>query len=749
MSNFKKISNGLKALSRKFIPKENAGRRKIEFEALEKRLLLSADPIATSNDLQKPSLLPDAIPTIVEFDSQTEESEIHAADNPIAETAHLPSEGETLISGTADDSVSASGESPVEGVVTDPPEDTDPGNSDTDILPTTAGISPQTVYLMSNNAGQQLIFIDPSVPDYESLLEKFIAQSADTVDEISDSSQNDEYQDSVIKNDSVIEENDTQSSIAIDSDSESFLADTEVTVGGEEKSVDDSVYTVVTLDSNRDGLSQISETLEEHQGISAIHVISHGAAGMLRLGSNIINKEELDQYASSLKAWQDAMSEGGDILLYGCNIADGKLGVEFIEKLSLLSGADVAASTNNTGVMGLGGDWVLEYSSGVIESSPLFQASTMDDYEYLLEQIFGTDDHDTLLENTGDDDSLAGGLGDDIYKFEDGWGEDLIFESADQGTDTLDFSAVTAALTITINADSTVTITDGTNTVANVSGVEKIIGGSGKDSIQGPSAGTTWNVTGDNTVTVNGLSFTNIEDLKGSDTSSDSFAVENKGKWSGIIDGGGGTNTLSFASVSESLEFQIKKNGTVSVSSTPDVWSSLGIIPKDILALFTDIIEIDTVKKVGKLVGGSGDNSFVFQDNASFAGIIDGGEGNTNSLDYSAYTDDVVVNFETRTATGTTGFQNMNRVVGKQAHLDVTFTASGEETVSFSDDKGLVASALEWVGLDNIEGTPGNDELIGNAGLNILVGKSGDDLLMGEGGPDTYMFADGWGVDTI
>ena len=61
----------------------------------------------------------------------------------------------------------------------------------------------------------------------------------------------------------------------------------------------------------------------------------------------------------------------------------------------------------------------------------------------------------------------------------------------------------------------------------------------------------------------------------------------------------------------------------------------------------------------------------------------------------------------------------------------------------------MIASALSYIGLDNIEGTPGNDVLTGNDGINIIIGKSGDDLLMGEGGPDTYMFADGWGADTI
>ena len=107
------------------------------------------------------------------------------------------------------------------------------------------------------------------------------------------------------------------------------------------------------------------------------------------------------------------------------------------------------------------------------------------------------------------------------------------------------------------------------------------------------------------------------------------------------------------------------------------------------------------------------------------------------------------LDFENGTATGTTGILNINRVVGKKDQLHINFSDAEDETVSFTDDKGVIASALTWIGLENIEGTPGNDVLIGNGGYNIIIGNAGDDLLKGEGGPDTYMFADGWGVDTI
>lgn len=139
--------------------------------------------------------------------------------------------------------------------------------------------------------------------------------------------------------------------------------------------------------------------------------------------------------------------------------------------------------------------------------------------------------------------------------------------------------------------------------------------------------------------------------------------------------------------------------------------------------------------------------------------MIDGGSGITNSLDFSAYTTAVTVDLRTGEATETkeatpkettliTEFTNINRVVGKKDLLNL-FGGNKEATVSYSDDDGIVGNLLEYVGLNNIEGTPGDDHLIGNDGINVIVGKSGDDRLEGKGGVDMYMFSDGWGADTI
>lgn len=125
---------------------------------------------------------------------------------------------------------------------------------------------------------------------------------------------------------------------------------------------------VFVLDGASDGLSQMASLLEGRNGIEAIHVISHGSQGALYLGSTLLNNDDLASYQSQFTDIENALTEFGDILLYGCNVAQGDDGLRFIDTLAKYTGADVAASSNATGAATLGGDWVLERMSGRVEA---------------------------------------------------------------------------------------------------------------------------------------------------------------------------------------------------------------------------------------------------------------------------------------------------------------------------------------------------------------------------------------------
>lgn len=125
------------------------------------------------------------------------------------------------------------------------------------------------------------------------------------------------------------------------------------------------------VEGDESGLDAVTEALASGVSFDAIHIISHGTPGSLALGSDQLDASTLDAHGSTLQGWADYLSEGADILLYGCDLAQGDQGQAFIDELARLTGADIAASTNATGSAAKGGDWVLESATGGIEASSL------------------------------------------------------------------------------------------------------------------------------------------------------------------------------------------------------------------------------------------------------------------------------------------------------------------------------------------------------------------------------------------
>ena len=128
---------------------------------------------------------------------------------------------------------------------------------------------------------------------------------------------------------------------------------------------------VVLLDGSKDGLSQMADWAQSHTGYDAIHIISHGTEGSLTLGATQLNSQSLVSHSGQLQTLGQALTSDGDILLYGCDVASGTQGQQFITELATLTGADVAASSDDTGAASRGGDWTLEFHQGGVESASL------------------------------------------------------------------------------------------------------------------------------------------------------------------------------------------------------------------------------------------------------------------------------------------------------------------------------------------------------------------------------------------
>src|SRR5215467_3801067 len=121
------------------------------------------------------------------------------------------------------------------------------------------------------------------------------------------------------------------------------------------------------LDASSDGLEQIAEILAANNlsDLSSISIVSHGNSGELELGSSLITNTNLGDDSNALAEIGASLAPGGTIQLYGCDVALGSGGQQFINDFSTLAGGvSVEAATHIVGSVSLGGSWVLDSVSG-------------------------------------------------------------------------------------------------------------------------------------------------------------------------------------------------------------------------------------------------------------------------------------------------------------------------------------------------------------------------------------------------
>jgi 6-phosphogluconolactonase (cycloisomerase 2 family) len=181
-----------------------------------------------------------------------------------------------------------------------------------------------------------------------------------------------------------------------------------------------------------------------------------------------------------------------------------------------------------TGVVVNLGTGAAQGTTGVANIQNVFGGSSDDD-------LTGDAQANLLAGNEGND-LLAGGGDNDTYAFDDGWGEDSVIEGQGAGSDTLDFSAVTADLTLEVGS---LTVTSDGNTVSHAEdNVENVVGGASTgDLVVGDDSTNTWHLTGTNEGDLNGaLFFSSFENLTGG-ALDDTFFFIGDGNVAGLIDG--------------------------------------------------------------------------------------------------------------------------------------------------------------------------------------------------------------------
>ena len=133
---------------------------------------------------------------------------------------------------------------------------------------------------------------------------------------------------------------------------------------------------VYLLDSNQNPFLQISNIIALKTNISSIHIFSHGGPGVLNFANGSISSKNISYSGGYLHSIGNSLGPNGDILFYGCNVAQGYKGLKFVKLFSELSKSDIAASDNISGPNDLSGDWDLEIISGGAVESAFLMPST-------------------------------------------------------------------------------------------------------------------------------------------------------------------------------------------------------------------------------------------------------------------------------------------------------------------------------------------------------------------------------------
>ncbi|ABW33353.1 FG-GAP-like repeat-containing protein [Acaryochloris marina] len=126
---------------------------------------------------------------------------------------------------------------------------------------------------------------------------------------------------------------------------------------------------VVVLDPQQKSVPQITKALQAHAPIVELHLVSHGAPGQVQWGNGPLTLANLGEYAAELQQWRSLLGEAAAVFFYGCQVAAGELGQQFVQRLSQLLGTGIAANKSVTGSAAMGGNWDLSYEQSPAWSS--------------------------------------------------------------------------------------------------------------------------------------------------------------------------------------------------------------------------------------------------------------------------------------------------------------------------------------------------------------------------------------------
>jgi Ca2+-binding RTX toxin-like protein len=306
--------------------------------------------------------------------------------------------------------------------------------------------------------------------------------------------------------------------------------------------------------------------------------------------------------------------------------------------------------------------------------------------------------------------NLVGGAGRDQFTFQPGGSVTGNIDGGG-GINTLDYSDLAGRVPVNLQTD---TASDIGGTFIRIS---KFTGSSSSENTLTVALQAACDVTGSNSGTIYSQSFTSFQNLVGG--AFDQFVFYPGGSLSGNLRGMGGNNVVSYANIPTAVTVNLRTDTAADIGGTfagisrlvggtgvdtvvgpnsATCWAITGVNTINVLGL--------TMSDFPNVTGGSGDDSFAVSGAGELTGKIDGG-GGVNSLNYSGYPGDVIVDLLLGNATA---------VLGGVAQIQ------------------------------NITGGNGNGLLVGDAQANVLVGGLGRNVRIGDAGADSLI---GGGADSI
>ncbi|MBL4589096.1 MAG: hypothetical protein JKY11_03325, partial [Alphaproteobacteria bacterium] len=347
--------------------------------------------------------------------------------------------------------------------------------------------------------------------------------------------------------------------------------------------------------------------------------------------------------------------------------------------------------------------------------------------------IYGEAGSDVLYGDNGDD-NLYGGTELDIFAFEDGFGNDTVYDFA--SGETLDISAILSVLQfsdLTIAAsgsDSLITVgSEGTILVKNVINTYWSANDFSFSAITGTSAGETiWGTVNDDII----YGFAGQDYLRGLAGNDTIYGGDDKDRLYGYE----GDDTLNGELGNDYL---------------------YGDVGNDILSGGDGVDTLRGQEGADTLYGGLGNDNLYGDDDAGASGYAGAGDDTLYGEDGN---DKLVGGDGVDTLYGGNGLDTLygndgNDFLYGDVGYDFLYGGAGDDYIEGNDGEDTVFGGdgndtiLGGDFKDTLRGEGGNDIIYGgeNAFRDTLVGGDGDDILYGEGGSD-YLYGDA-GNDTL